>query len=363
MGRRRQGWKLRPPREGRTTWTVRWWTGARQVERSTGETDRRRASETAARLYAAEVQYPTEPAHRGRAGGATGEAAAQWLASLSGAKADTTIAIWQVYARAFVEWFPTLADLTTARAAEFVSERLRQVRAATVRKESTALRSFISWLQQQRWIGWEATVPPVPRGALGTPYPRRRRAKPKGISPAEIKRLLRSLPEWSRMLHGEQWPVRARFVVAYQTGLRPSTLDRLSVPEHYRRGARELEITEDIDKARWARAVPLTPEARKALDRICPRAGLIFGKHDYREVLHAAAVKVLDEHRAKTFCGAHLRSARATHLCERTQNLAGVQFLLGHLQISTTAGYVQPSRRAAEQALADSSEQGRVRKY
>ena len=30
-----------------------------------------------------------------------------------------------------------------------------------------------------------------------------------------------------------EFPIRARFIVAYETGLRPGTLDALSVPQHY----------------------------------------------------------------------------------------------------------------------------------
>jgi len=357
MGRHRQGWKIRPPREGRAVWTVRWWNGERQVERSTGATDRRAASEAAARLYAAAVHAPPRIARGVGSGAVTAEVSAQWLASLRGSHADGTIATWEVYARGFVEWFPTLPDLTPVRAAEYVSARLRQVRAVTVRKEATALRSLVAWLRQYDWIGWDVPVPPVPRGALGTPHPKRHRVKAPKLSPAEVERFLKALPVRSER-HG--FPVRARFAVAYWTGLRPSTLDRLSVPEHYQRGASILTLTEDADKNRWGREVPLAPEARKALDSACPEAGLIFERHDYREHIATAAAAVLDAKRASVFTAAHLRSARATHLCEKADalNLPGIQYLLGHRQLSTTSGYIEPSLRAARAAL----KQGRGRR-
>jgi integrase len=124
------------------------------------------------------------------------------------------------------------------------------------------------------------------------------------------------------------------------------------VPEHYHHGAKQLNITADIDKARWARPVPLSPAAREALDAVCPPdGGLIFGDHDYREHVAAAATLALPKAIADRFCGAHLRSARTTHLLEETGNLAGVQFLVGHKKGETTSLYLRPSERAARAAL------------
>jgi hypothetical protein len=64
-------------------------------------------------------------------------------------------------------------------------------------------------------------------------------------------------------------------MVAFETTLRPSTLNALSVPEHYTRGASTLAITDSIDKARFGREVPLSEDARAALDAVIPEAGLI----------------------------------------------------------------------------------------
>ena len=84
---------------------------------------------------------------------------------------------------------------------------------------------------------------------------------------------------------------------------------------------------------------------------MCPKAGVIFGWHNYREYLKAAAEQVLPPERAKRFAGSHLRSARITHLAESSQNLPGVPFIVGHKLISTTARYVKPSFRAALDVL------------
>ncbi len=53
--------------------------------------------------------------------------------------------------------------------------------------------------------------------------------------------LIAALPVWSNPRNAPRFPVRARFIVAYETSLRPSTLSALSVPEHYTAGASALK--------------------------------------------------------------------------------------------------------------------------
>jgi hypothetical protein len=57
------------------------------------------------------------------------------------------------------------------------------------------------------------------------------------------------------------FPIRARFVLMLETGLRPKTLDQLRVPEHYAKGASVLRVTADIDKNEFARDLSLTDTA------------------------------------------------------------------------------------------------------
>lgn len=95
---------------------------------------------------------------------------------------------------------------------------------------------------------------------------------------------------WETSASGcKPFPVKPRFVVAFETALRPGTLNELSVPEHYTPGSDVLIITDEIERARLVREMPLTAEARAALDAAAPKAGLIGGKHDYREQLEKAA--------------------------------------------------------------------------
>ncbi len=247
--------------------------------------------------------------------------------------------------------------LTEAMCAEYMRKRLAVVQKSTVTKELSALRQFTLWLLEVEAISSKIEVPSVPRRSLGKRHPVRRRSAAIELSPDECEALIAALPEWSTSRKVPAFAIRSRFLVAYETSLRPSTLDAIETPTHYRKGASTITLTPGIDKNRMGREVPLSRRAREALDSVLdklppgedgkPYRGPIFGWHEYREHLAEAAAAALPPDRAKLFCGAHLRSARITHALERTGNLPGVQYLAGHKRANTTAIYVRPSLRAA----------------
>jgi hypothetical protein len=141
-------------------------------------------------------------------------------------------------------------------------------------------------------------------------------------------------------------------VVAWESSLRPATLAKLSVPENYRPGATALTITDEMDKNRFRRELSLSEAARKALDSICPGKGLIFGAHDFRTPLRAAARAAgIDDYRADRISDYDFRHSRLAHLGQVTSNLSGIMYLAGHRQPSTTAKYMRPQRAAAEEVL------------
>ncbi|HWZ87775.1 MAG TPA: tyrosine-type recombinase/integrase [Polyangiaceae bacterium] len=281
-----------------------------------------------------------------------------WLAGDSTLDPSTAI-VWETYGRHWLKTWPTLIDVTEITVVDYRNERLRKVQAQTVRKELGALKRFLKWCHDRHFIPIEIKMPGVPTKVTGTAHAKRRRVSADELSPDQIERIIEALPEWSKLPkrrteedEPKRFPIRARFRVQYETGLRPSTIEALSVPEHYSKGQDFLNITADIDKVRWARQVPLTPQARAALDACCPPKGVLFGGHDLREAIAKAAATVLPTAAAKRFAGAHLRSARVTHLLEATGDLPGVQFQVGHRQASTTAKYAKPSERAARSMLA-----------
>jgi site-specific recombinase XerD len=346
-----EGWHLRLPK-GRTVYVVRFTVNGRTVDRSTGTTDPGEAAKAASRIYADFVQREPFKRRAIRRGDSppVEELVAAWLESDSTID-DDTVDTWTIYGGHWAGHFATMADLTEVLAEEYRNARLRVVQASTVRKELSALRRFIRWCHARGYLGREIQVPSVPAKATGTRYHRRRRGSAPDLSPRQVALIIAALPEWSSSKKVKPHPIRARFVVAYETGLRTTALDLLSVPQHYHRGAPVLNVTDEIDKARWGRELPLSEAAQAALDSVCPDDGLIFGSHDYRWHLEAAAAKALPAAVAERFCATHFRSAMITHRLEQTGNLPGIQYLAGHKQAKTTGGYVRPSFRAAEEAL------------
>lgn len=348
MGRTASGWKLRQRAPGHA-YSVRFWINGAEHERSTGTSDPTAAAREAARIYADAVSREPKQQRRLRTAGLSlEELLAQWVVSLSSTHDPGTCKTWELYG--FTHWVPhfsSLHHLNDAMCADYMRARLLKVRGDTVRKELSALRQFIKWMLEVGSLERPVTVPSVPKRATGVAFEKRRRSAPAALSPAECQALIAALPLWSTSKKVEPFPIRARFLVAYETGLRPSTLDALQAGVHYRRGAATILLTPEMDKNRWGREVPLSQAARDALDAVCPEEGPIFGSHDYREHLASAAKDALTPERSKVFAGAHFRSARITHWLERTGNLPGVQYLAGHKRANTTAAYVRPSLRAA----------------
>ncbi len=352
MARHAEGYRLRRE-EGRDTYTVRFRVNGRRVERSTGTSDPSEAAQIAARIFAHEVQRaPRQVAAVRRGDGPPlDDLVARWIAADTSTVDALTAEMWISHGRRFIEHWATLADVTDATVLEFRGKRLENVTASTVRKELSSLRRFLAWAEMHEHLPRKVAVPSVPKRAIGTPHAKRRRVAAPNLSPAEVRALLDALPEWSTSRKVDRFAVKARFEFAYATGLRPSTLDELSVPEHYERGAATLRLTRADDKGRWGRELPLSAEARAALDRVCPDAGRIFGEHDYRPAIRAAADAALPKAAAAVFTAAHLRSAMVTHALENGAPLPGVMFLVGHARAETTSRYLRPSFRSAEVAL------------
>jgi integrase len=353
MGRTATGWKLRQRAPGHA-YAVRFWINGREHERSTGTSDPVEAAREASRIYAEEVRK--EPpkrvnARRGRL--KLEELIAAWVTALEATHDPSTRDTWELYAN--THWLPHFKathNLTAPLSAEYMRARLRVVQGSTVRKELSALRQFYKWCVEVDEMSEAPIVPSVSKRSPGKVFEKRRRVSAIELSPDECLKIIGALPQWSTSKRVPVFPIRARFLVGYETGLRPETLDLLQAPKHYRKKSSTITLSPDIDKNRLGREVPVSKRAREALDSVCPDEGLIFGAHDYREHLAAAASAVLPKERADKFTGAHLRSARITHWLEQSQNLAGVQYLAGHRNANTTAKYVRASLRAALEVVA-----------
>jgi len=354
MGRPSKGWRLRH-RPGRP-YSVSWTLDGERTELGLGTHDRREAERAAREAYSLAVQGVVRRKRvLGRASqGATptAEVGREWLADCHGTLSPRTRDLYEVHLSTLAAAFPSLLDVQQESVEAYQRARLTKVLAATVRKELATLRGLLRWAHHQGKIGIVPEVRTIPQ-QRGTRYVKRRRVAADELSPDEVEELVARLPEWSqsRKRDAVRYPVRARFVVAYQTGLRPSLLDVLSIPENYRKGQAYLRVPDEQDKNALGRPVPLTPEAQEALASVAPRHGIIFGAHDYRVQIRKAALAALEGDKADRFTGTHLRSARITHLLERTSNVLGVQRLVGHTQLATTNLYARASDRAAQDVI------------
>lgn len=354
MARHAEGWRIFR-RPGHDVYSVRFRVNGARAERSTGERDPEQAAKSAARIYADAVQRAPVVVAAARRGTAPplDELIASWLAT------DTTIAaktakVWESYGRHWLNHFPTMADVTDVRATDYRNARLAKVRATTVRKELGAFRKFLSWSHERGYLPRVVKVPGVPSRVTGTAHPTRRRTEAPDLSPAEIEGVIEALPLWSTSKRVAVFAIRPRYRLQYETGLRPSTIDRLRVPQHWTPGSPVLNITPEIDKTRNARQVPLSPAARAALELAAtrlPEDGLLFGSHNCIEHVRAAALVALPASKSAVFTGAHTRSARLTHWLEQSGNIAGAQYLAGHLDTRSTSRYLRPSFRAASALL------------
>ena len=272
-----------------------------------------------------------------------------WLAAMGAEVSPNTVRCWEMYAAShFIPFFKTGEELCSeARLADYMRHRLTKVKRGTLKKELSALNRLFDWMLEQRLLGTKPTMPRIPRRATGTAHPIGKR-ETVTLTSDEMDAIVAQLPVRSKL----GYPMRAYYELMRETGLRPSTLHRLKAPDDYQPGARYLTIREDADKARYGRELPLSARARAALDSACPDEGLIFPQFDGRYTFRKAAVAAgLDKERASKVSPYDLRHSLATELTERSGNLVGVGYLLGHKHVTTTNRYVHARRRAAESVL------------
>lgn len=345
MGRTASGWRLR--------WKngiayVRFTHDKQPYEFSTQTGDPDEAAKRAAHRYAQVVSGRWRPLAITRHA-RLDEMIAAWLEDLEATHDETTVATYLQYARReFIPVFGELAAMLPAKIADWSRGRLRAVQRTTLLKERTALRSFLAWAVEKQFLAEVPSFPALPKRSMGVKAGVQRSA-PVDVTAEQVSAFLAAVPERSAR---KGFIVRDRFAFMYETTLRPATIDAIEVPRHYHKGAAELLIEDEHDKARFGRSLPLTARAREILDRCAPEVGAVFGRHDYREYVKAAAKATgLPAHLAEDFAAYDLRHARATHLLEAGGALPAVSYVLGHRRMTTTNRYVRATKRAAEAML------------
>ena len=363
MARTAEGWQLsKDPRTG--VFQVRFTHDGRRRAFSTGERDTAPASGEAARIYAEVVSGRWSPGKKliSPAGRQFDEVAALWLADIESSIDTRTFSLYETtyVATHFVPFFKTIGRLTTVGAEDYISTRLRKVTRHTVKKELSVLRRLAKWAHRRGYLENMPEIETPGMRVLGHSAESARKSTFLVFTAREMDSIIAKLPEHATSKRsGQRFPVRSRFAVAWESSLRPATLDKLSVPENYRPGSATLTISDETDKNRFRRELPLSENARKALDSVCPDSGVIFGAHDFRTLLRAAArAAEIDEFRADRISDYDFRHSRLTHLGQVTSNLSGVMYLAGRTQPATTARYMRPQKAAAEEVLQAAADAG-----
>jgi len=266
-------------------------------------------------------------------------AVARWLYSLEGSLDPKTIVTYKGYAAGWLRRWGETALLTDAAISLFVQEGLRKVAATTVRKETSALRGFF----RHAYGALAPTVPSVPKKVLGTRKLRYR--KPDIIDRDKLLAAIDALPEWSKPRLGKRFPIRARLIVQYETGLRR---EAVSLIEWSDVRGNTLTIRHEVDKARFGRDIPLSKRAVQAIGTLQKASGVMFGDHDYRWAMSRLAESLGVE--KVTLRG--LRHNRLTHLADDGVPLTAIAYVAGHKHLSTTSLYSRGTRDVAFKALA-----------
>lgn len=354
MARHTEGWRLRPDHRSGIQ-AVRFTHEGRRYEISTGRRDLAEATVEAKRIYAEVVSGRWRPdvalrAHidPSRPGEPLDETASLWLDDASADHDETTIETYGGYVSAHWQpFFESLDRMVTNSINDYTRARLRKVKRKTVLKELSAMRGYLAWCFEKGFIRELPTVNAPPPKSTGTPDTmNNHKAGPVELSEKQIAAFVKALPEWSEGKWGKRlFRVRDAMAFSYETGLRAETV-RSIVGADFVEG--KLRLRDEIDKARWGRTLPLSEKAAAILRRVRAKdLEPFFGRHDYRpyiaEACRAAKIPRLSPH--------DLRHARGSHLVDRTGDIRGVAFLLGHKEITTMNRYARPTEKAGERAL------------
>ncbi len=258
----------------------------------------------------------------------------------------------QAYARDLVRWRDFVVSQGAGGPTTVTPKQLREwvfslkdagLASTSIRRAQSALRTYFAFLLADGVV----TADPTER----LESPRVTRRLPEFLTIEEVERLL-DAPDPTRPLH---WRDRAILEFLYASGVRVSEL--VEVP------LSALDLDEGLatifGKGSKERLVPVGEPARRALERylreVRPRLdkgqgqGRVFLNARGRPLRREAVwTLVADAARragiTKTVSPHTLRHTFATHLVEGGADLAAVQELLGHADISTTQIYTHLDR-------------------
>jgi integrase/recombinase XerD len=237
-----------------------------------------------------------------------------------------------------------VAALTSAQLREFVYElKDRGLQATSIRRTLSAIRTYFAFLLAEEHV----TTDPTEQVDM----PKAWRRLPGVLSREDVESILEA-PEINDKLY---WRDKALLEFAYASGVRVSELASLKV--------RDVDLNEGVatvfGKGAKERVVPIGRSAQRALDiylrELRPALahreteGVVFLNAQGRPLTRMGIWKILRKHvtRAgvkKRVTPHTLRHCFATHLLEGGADLAAVQEMLGHSDISTTQIYTHVDR-------------------
>jgi integrase len=354
MRRKKTPWALRK-RSGSKNWYCRFHFRGELIERTTGAKLESEANKIAAVIYTDVVTGRTRSGAPSAKDASTTveDLGVLWLDSISNTVVPRTLKGYGIHLRHIQDYFGVVANLSSAESEKYVNFRLGKVQRPTVMKEKATLQALVNWAKRHGHLAETFRVPPIKKNVIGTKFEKRRRGNATPLSAEEADKIVDRLPEWSMTRTEEAFPVRSRIKFMRETGFRPSMVDTLSMPEHYRPGEKTVYLERRTNKGRVDRDIPLTQAAMEALETArCGRdTGLIFGQHACRLVLKAAAIGVIDETRRARLTQEDFRHKRLTEFAE-TGNPVGASYLAGHTNTETIKHYAKPERQAADKVLA-----------
>jgi len=346
MGRTAEGWRLVDGRRPGDPLYVRFRHAGQRYFLSTGERDSESAAKRAAAIYAEVVSGRRRPGSALSSRTPIDELAATYLEHVEATGSAERFSMQCQHFRVhLLPFFRSLEEVgAEASWADFHAHRRRKgASARTIAKELSTLRGFAKWCRQRHVL----QAVPEYRGPRATSD-----FKALCLEPEQIEAIIEALPETVSRGPAAGRPIRARYVFAWETGLRPATIARVRVDD-YDRARKRLQIRDSADKARYGRELPLSERAWRALEAVAPSTGFIFGSAKLRDTLKAAALSSgLSEAVAKRVTPYTFRHSRITHLASVTTDLRGVAYLAGHKNLATTSHYVHGNVKAGERVLA-----------
>jgi integrase len=301
--------------------------------------------------------WKDQQSHGSDPGALLKEVASLYLAEVSGGEITArTAELYTDHLRTqFISRWTKLSDITRGALAAYQAERLKEVTYETVKKQLSTLRQVLKFAEARGWIGELPRFPPSPKKSKGTRARAGGRGFTEGFTAEHTAAILGKLHKVTKASRedGWAWPVYAFFKVLDETGLRPGLLEGMRYGTHWRSGQPYIAVSADIDKNRWARNVPLSPEALAALESVTPHPdGRMFRHLDFRFSLRkAATLGGVPAHIADRVHTYDLRHARTTDWVNKTGSLPGVGFLVGHKQATTTNRYSHADQKQGQEVI------------